>query len=164
MNAPFHAPPIDTLVRQVLGEAAERRLTLATAESCTGGLISSLLTDVTGYSHAFERGFVTYTDEAKGEVLGVPMTLIQDKGAVSGEVAQAMAEGTLEHSRADVAVAVTGFADGAANNEPGLVFIAAARRGRPTRVQRFEFGEIGRDRVRSEATRAALELFRLQIV
>src|SRR5581483_5683317 len=97
--------------RRLLQKAAERGLSLATAESCTGGMLASLLTDVQGVSHAFERGFVTYTHEAKNEMLGVPMDLIEEKGAVSKEVAIAMADGALACSRANIALAITGFAD-----------------------------------------------------
>src|SRR5581483_10478292 len=108
--------------RRLLQKAAERGLSLATAESCTGGMLASLLTDVQGVAHAFERGFVTYTNEAKNEMLGVPIALIEEKDAVSKEVAIAMAEGALTHSRAQIALAITGFAD--AGVEPGLVHFA----------------------------------------
>ena len=159
------APPIDTLVQQVLREACDRRLTLATAESCTGGLLASVLTDVKGMSHAFERGFVTYTDDAKAEVLGVPTDLLERHGAVSEPVARAMAEGAIEFSRADVAVSVTGYADGSSpESVAGLVFLAAARRGKPTMTVKKEFGEIGRERVREQSVVTGLELFRSQIV
>src|SRR3712207_5743116 len=97
--------------RRLLQKASERNLRLATAESCTGGMLASLLTDVQGVAHAFERGFVTYSNEAKCELLGVPMNLIEQKGAVSREVALAMAEGALARSRANIAISITGFAD-----------------------------------------------------
>jgi len=157
--------PLDTLVQQVLGEACERGLRLSTAESCTGGLLASVLTDVPGRSHAFERGFVTYTDEAKCELLGVPLDLIKRHDAVSDPVARAMAAGALEHSRADIAVSVTGYADGSApEGRAGLVYLAAARVGRPTITLKEEYGDIGRERVRERAVVAGLELFRSQIV
>jgi nicotinamide-nucleotide amidase len=157
--------PIDTLVQQVLGEACERHMKLATAESCTGGLLASVLTDVVGYSHAFERGFVVYTDEAKHEVLGVAQDVLARCGAVSEPVAIAMAQGALESSSADVAVSITGFAGrGAPGEEPGLVHFAAARLGRPTRTLRREYGDIGREGVRLAAITDALEMFRDQIV
>ena len=157
--------PIDTLVQQVLAEACERRLKLATAERCTGGLLSSVLTDVVGYSHAFERGFVVYTDEAKHQTLGVPKELLERFGAVCEPVAIAMAQGALEASKADVAVSVTGFAGhGGPNDQPGLVHFAAARLGRPTRTLKREYGDIGRERVRLAALTDALEMFRDQIV
>lgn len=156
---------IDTLVKQVLGEASERRLALATAESCTGGLLASVLTDVEGYSHAFERGFVVYTDEAKSELLGVPEEFLAHHGAVSEPVALAMAQGALDASHADVAVSVTGFAGrGAPGEEPGLVHFASARRGRPSHTQRRQFGDIGRGPVRIASLTTALEMFREQIV
>jgi nicotinamide-nucleotide amidase len=105
---------------------------LATAESCTGGLIAAACTAVAGSSDWFERGFVTYSNEAKTEMLGVPAASIQAHGAVSAEVARAMAEGALAHSRADVAVAVTGIAGpggGSAAKPVGTVWLALARRG-----------------------------------
>ena len=107
-------------------------LKLATAESCTGGLIAAACTAVAGSSDWFERGFVTYSNAAKTEMLGVPAALIAAHGAVSAEVAQAMAEGALAHSHADLAVAVTGIAGpgGATPGKPvGTVWIAVARRG-----------------------------------
>ena len=91
--------------RRLLEKACERELSLATAESCTGGMLASLLTDVQGVAHAFERGFVTYTNEAKAEMLGVPVALLAAHGAVSEPVARAMSEGALAHSLATVAVA-----------------------------------------------------------
>src|SRR3954462_13740518 len=90
--------------RRLLQKAHERGLKLATAESCTGGMLASLLTDVQGVSHVFDRGFVTYSKAAKNEMLGVPLNLIGEKGAVSREVAVAMAEGALAHSRANIAL------------------------------------------------------------
>ena len=115
--------------------AAQSGLKLATAESCTGGLIAAILTEVPGSSDVFERGFVTYSNEAKTELLGVPAELIEKHGAVSEEVARAMASGALGHSRADIAVAVTGVAGpgGGTTAKPvGLVHLAAARRGSVT--------------------------------
>jgi nicotinamide-nucleotide amidase len=149
----------------VLSEACERRLKLATAVSCTGGLLSSVLTDVVGFSHAFERGFVVYTDAAKHELLGVPTDVLARCGAVSEPVAIAMAQGALEGARADVAVSVTGYAGrGAAGEEPGLVYFASARLGRPTLTLKRQYGDVGRERVRLAALTDALEMFRDQIV
>ncbi len=137
-----------------------RGLTLATAESCTGGLVAACLTEIAGASQVFDRGFVTYSNEAKTELLGVPPALIAEHGAVSEAVARAMAEGTLRHSPADVAVAVTGIA-GPAGGSPdkpvGLVFIGAARRGGPARVERHRF-EGNRTAIRRHAAAAALTL------
>lgn len=157
--------PIDTLVHHVLMEACERGLKLATAESCTGGLLASVLTDVVGYSHAFERGFVTYTNDAKHEQLGVPRSLLERHGAVSEQVAAAMAQGALEHSNAQASVAVTGFAGPAGpDDQPGLVYVASARLGRPTAVRKLQFGDVGRERVRLGVLTTALEMLRDQIV
>ncbi|HYD30718.1 MAG TPA: CinA family protein [Azospirillaceae bacterium] len=135
-------------------------LKLATAESCTGGLIAGCLTAVPGSSTVVERGFVTYSNEAKTEMLGVPADLIRDHGAVSAEVAEAMAQGALDHSRADVAIAVTGIAGpGGATSIKlvGLVFLAVARRGRDVRHERHVFpGD--RQAVRLATVRRALEM------
>lgn len=144
---------------RVLKEACERRLRLVTAESCTGGLLASVLTDVDGYAHAFERGFVTYSDEAKNELLGVQLELIRVEGAVSKRVARAMAEGALQASRGDIALAVTGFAGrGAPEDEPGLVHFALGRRNRPTIHREEHFGDIGRGQVRLACLRVGLEM------
>ncbi len=153
---------LDDLTHDVLEEACRRELKLATAESCTGGLLASLLTDVPGCSHAFERGFVVYTHEAKHEVLGVPQAVLDEAGAVSEPCARAMAEGALAHSRADIAVAITGFADDSTEPERpgGLVHFAAVRKGRSTRHRREEFGPRGRAAIRLECLRVALEMVR----
>ncbi len=122
--------------REVLRIGLEKGLRVAAAESCTGGLIAAALTDIAGSSAVFERGFVTYSNEAKTEMLGVDADLIRRVGAVSAEVARAMAEGALNNSRAEVAVAVTGIAgpDGGTPDKPvGLVHFAAARSGHPSR-------------------------------
>ncbi|MFC3077521.1 CinA family protein [Phenylobacterium terrae] len=156
---------LDELTNQVLEEACRRELKLATAESCTGGLLASLLTDVPGCSHAFERGFVTYTEEAKHELLGVPRAVLETDGAVSEACARAMAEGALAASRADIAVAVTGFADDSTDPKKpgGLVHFAAARRGGPTLHRKEEFGPRGRAAIRLECLRVCLELVRDQV-
>ena len=157
--------PIEDIVQEVLRGACDQDLKLATAESCTGGLLASVLTDVVGVSHAFERGFVVYTDEAKHEMLGVPRELLEEHGAVSEPVAAAMAEGAIEHSNADVALSITGFAGrGGPDDQPGLVYFGSARRGRPTRVIKKEFGDVGRENVRLAAITASLEMMRDQIV
>jgi nicotinamide-nucleotide amidase len=142
--------------RRLLQKASERDLRLATAESCTGGMLASLLTDVQGVAHAFERGFVTYTNEAKNEMLGVPMDLIEEKNAVSKEVAIAMAEGALERSRAHIALSVTGFAD--AGDEPGLVHFGCARAGRATAHREEHFGPGGRGATRIKCMKVAVEM------
>ena len=147
---------VEEATRRLLEKACERDLVLATAESCTGGMLASLLTDVQGVAHAFERGFVTYTNESKAEMLGVPMALIEEKGAVSREVAVAMAEGALERSRANIALSITGFAD--SGEEPGLVHFACARNGRKTDHREEHFGPIGRGKTRIACMRVAIEM------
>jgi predicted amidohydrolase len=135
-------------LHRLLSKASEREIMLATAESCTGGMLASLLTDIPGIAHCFERGFVTYTDESKNELLGVPKDLLKDKGAVSQEVAIAMAEGALERSRANMALAVTGFAD--TGDEPGW-FTSPAPGRPPHHPPEEHFGAIGRGRCGSNA-------------
>jgi len=150
---------IERLAQAVLLAACDQGVMLATAESCTGGLLASLLTDIPGKSHAFERGFVTYVDEAKHEMLGVPLAVLGADGAVSEAAARAMAEGAIAHSHADIAVAVTGFTDGAPLVPAGLVHLACAHRDGPTVHRREHFGDLGRAEVRLCALRAGLELF-----
>ena len=143
----------------------EAGLTLATAESCTGGLIAGCLTDIAGSSDVVERGFVTYSNAAKQELLDVPASLIESLGAVSAEVAEAMAEGALAHSHADVAVSATGIAGpgGATESKPvGLVFLGACRRGGDPLCERHVFhGD--RAAVRRASVAAALALLRRQL-
>ncbi len=152
-------PAVDA-AREAMRLATEKNLLVATAESCTGGMISATITEIAGCSSAFERGFVTYSNESKTELLGVPAEVIESAGAVSEATARAMAEGALAHSRADVAVAVTGIAgpDGGTPEKPvGLVHLAAARHGHPTlhRVERFPGG---RAEVRAATARTAFEM------
>jgi nicotinamide-nucleotide amidase len=142
--------------RRLLQKAHDAGLMLATAESCTGGMLASLLTDVQGVAHVFDRGFVTYSNEAKNEMLGVPMNLIEEKDAVSRDVAIAMAEGALAHSRAHIALAVTGFAD--AGDEPGLVHFGCARAGRVTAHREEHFGPAGRGATRVKCMAVAIEM------
>lgn len=145
---------LEEATRRLLAKACERQLVLATAESCTGGMLASLLTDVQGVAHAFDRGFVTYSEESKTELLGVPAGLIAAKGAVSREVAEAMAEGALSRSRANITLAITGFAD--TGEEPGLVHFACARKGRITATHEAHFGPVGRGAVRVAALEVAV--------
>ena len=136
------------------------RLRIVTAESCTGGMVAARLTDVAGASDVVERGFVTYSNEAKAEMLAVPTALLTQYGAVSAQVARSMAEGALGQSRADIAIAITGIAGptGATPGKPvGLVYLAIARRGRDTKVERQQFGG-DRQAVREAAAERALEL------
>jgi nicotinamide-nucleotide amidase len=134
--------PNDGKASRLLELCRQRGLKLATAESCTGGLIIGRLTDIAGSSDVVDRGFVTYSNAAKTEMIGVPAALIDRFGAVSEAVARAMAEGALTHSKADIAIAVTGIAGpgGATSGKPvGLVHFACARRGLETRHMRQVF-------------------------
>lgn len=145
----------------LLKETKARGYTIATAESCTGGLIAASLAAVPGASDSLDRGFVTYSNKAKNEMLGVPMALIDTHGAVSREVALAMVAGALANSPADIAVAVTGVAGpggGTATKPVGLVHIAAARRGGGTLHDEKRFGAIGRHEIQTETVAAAFAL------
>lgn len=136
-------------------------LTMAAAESCTGGLVCALVTEIAGSSAVLDRGFVTYSNEAKMDMLGVPAEVLARVGAVSEETARAMAEGALSHSRADVAVAITGIAGpsgGSAEKPVGLVHFAAAGKGKRTRHLACQFGDQGRDGVRVLAAATALDI------
>lgn len=147
---------LEEATRRLLEKAGERGSVLATAESCTGGMLASLLTDVQGASHVFDRGFVTYSEPAKTQLLGVPAALIREKGAVSKEVAVAMADGCLARSSADVALAITGFAD--AGDEPGLVHFACAAKGGETKHREEHFGPGGRGATRLAALETAIAM------
>jgi len=154
-------PPLLALAQVVLADAREAKLRIATAESCTGGLIGGLLTEIPGSSDVFDRGFIVYSNRAKSDMLGVPGDLIADAGAVSEAVARAMAEGAVENSHAHVAIAVTGVAGpgGGTRMKPvGLVHIAAARERRSILHEAHRFGDIGRGEIRIKAVEAALLL------
>lgn len=145
----------------LIARYAAAGLTLATAESCTGGLVAALLTAIPGSSAVVERGFVTYSNAAKAELLGVPDGLIARHGAVSEPVARAMAEGALARSRADVAVAVTGIAGpggGSPDKPVGLVHLSLAAKERPTRHLERRYGDPGRGTIRRRAVEDALAL------
>ena len=148
------------LAARVLEACRARDQKLATAESCTGGLIFGALTAVAGSSEVMERGFVTYTNPAKAEMLGVPEDLFESVGAVSEAVARAMAEGALAHSPADLAISVTGVAGpggGTAEKPVGLVHMALAMRERET-VHRKHLFDGDRTTVRSATVTAAMDL------
>ena len=145
----------------LLAAARAKGLRIATAESCTGGLIAGLLTEIPGSSDVVERGFVTYSNQAKEEMLGVPGAMLRQHGAVSETVARAMAEGAIRNSTAQLSVAVTGIAGpgGGTDEKPvGLVHIAAARAGEATLHRECRFGDIGRSEIRLATITAALEL------
>ncbi len=157
------SPALLSLATTVLDTARAKKLRIATAESCTGGLIAGLLTEIPGSSDVLERGFVTYSNEAKEELLGVPQALIRDHGAVSEAVARAMAEGAAANSSAQLTVAVTGIAGpgGGTKAKPvGLVHVAVCRKGRPTLHEEHRFGDVGRTQVRLRTVEAALRLLR----
>jgi nicotinamide-nucleotide amidase len=140
---------------------SERGLKIVTAESCTGGLIAGCLTAIAGSSAVLERGFVTYSNEAKIELLSVPAELIASLGAVSAETAAAMAHGALAHSRADMALSVTGIAGpggGGPDKPVGLVHFACALRDDKPKLVQKRFGEIGRAAIRQKSVEVALDL------
>lgn len=146
---------------RLLAEARGKGLRLATAESCTGGLVAALLTEIPGSSDVVERGFVTYSNEAKTEMLGIPVGVIARHGAVSPQVARAMAEGALGHSAADIAVSVTGVAGpggGSAAKPVGLVEFSCARRGGSVTQATERFEQLGRSQIRLAAVGRALSL------
>src|SRR5882757_2690421 len=155
--------PPDLLARatDLIARYRAAGLMAVTAESCTGGLIAGLLTEIPGSSDMLERGFVVYSNAAKQELLGVPAETLAHHGAVSAETAVTMAEGALRASRAEVAVSVTGIAgpDGGSATKPvGLVHFACARRGKPTVAREERFGEIGRETVRLASVAVGLDL------
>ena len=152
---------IVTQAAELLEAARERGDLLATAESCTGGLLAATFTAIPGASDVFERGFVTYSNTSKSELLGVPAWLIERHGSVSEDVARAMVGGALTHSRATLAVAITGIAgpSGGTPDKPvGLVHLAAARRDAPVLHHQLLLGDIGRNEIRRESVVQALAL------
>jgi nicotinamide-nucleotide amidase len=150
---------LDERAERLMRAVCDREWTIATAESCTGGMLAALLTDIEGASHGFERGFVTYSMDSKAGLLGIDRGLLEENEAVSEPVARAMAEGALDRSEADIALAVTGFAGPAEEGcEEGLVHLALARRGEPTLHRVEHFGKAGRGPVRIKAMRVMLEM------
>ncbi|MCA3560933.1 MAG: CinA family protein [Aestuariivirga sp.] len=146
---------------ELIARCRAKHLMLATVESCTGGLIAGLITSVPGSSDVLDCGFVTYSNVAKTRMVGVPADLVTRHGAVSEEVARAMAEGALSHCPADIAVAVTGVAGpggGTALKPVGLVHCAAARRGFATVHRELRLDDVGRDAVRIGTVRVAVEM------
>ncbi|WP_456390171.1 CinA family protein [Profundibacter sp.] len=149
-----------SLAAQVLSVCRAKGLSIACAESCTGGMLAAALTDLAGSSDAFDRGFVTYSNAAKVEMLGVLDDTLTAFGAVSEQVAQQMAEGALARSKATLTVSITGIAGpGASGHKPeGRVCFGVAQTGTPTRVETVEFGALGRAKVRAAAVDHALGL------
>ncbi len=154
---------IKTLASEILDLCRDKKLHIATAESCTGGLIIGALTEIAGSSDVVDRGFITYTNRAKMECLDVSADTLKVGGAVSPETAIAMSIGAIKNSSANVAVAVTGIAgpDGGSKHKPiGLVHIAAIKRGENTLHREHKFGDIGRSEVREATIVAALKLLK----
>lgn len=152
---------IEPLAKIVTDRASEAGIMLATAESCTAGLVAAALTTIPGSSRILDRGFVTYSNAAKQQMLGVDMALIERLGAVSREVAEAMARGALLHSGAGLSVSITGIAGpggGSPDKPVGLVHFAAAREDGRLIHHEARFGDIGRDAVRLESVRTALRM------
>lgn len=152
---------LERQVAELIEYCRSRQLKVATAESCTGGLVAGAITEVAGASQVFDWGVVTYSNDAKAELLGVPAMLINEHGAVSAEVATAMAEGALHRSAADLAVSVTGIAgpDGGSAEKPvGLVYLAAARSGQPVFCEKHQLGDRGRGATRLAATQLAIQI------
>jgi nicotinamide-nucleotide amidase len=154
-------PGLLSRAEKLLADARAKGLKIATAESCTGGLVAGLLTEIAGSSDVFERGFVTYSNQAKQDLLGVPAALIRQQGAVCEAVARAMAEGAIRNSTAQLSVAITGIAGpgGGSDEKPvGLVHITAARAGEASLHRECRFGDIGRSDVRLKSVETALEM------
>ena len=152
---------IEALAGDILERCRQSQLKLVTAESCTGGLISAALTEIAGSSDVFDRGFVTYSNDAKMAMLGVPADILAAHGAVSAETARAMAAGALETSGADVAIAVTGIAGpggGTAEKPVGLVHIAGVCRSGNVADEKSLFGDVGRSPIRRASVIKALTL------
>ena len=149
------------LARTVLSLCEARGIMLATAESCTGGMIAAALTDIAGSSTVVDRGFVTYSNEAKQDMLGVKAETLVRFGAVSAETAREMAEGALAHSRAGIAISVTGIAGpggGSAEKPVGLVWFGLAQAGQPVHSEHRVFKNADRAEVRQAACRHALQM------
>lgn len=147
-------------VSELLDQAKAQGIMIATAESCTGGMVAAALTDIPGSSAVVDRGFVTYTNDAKQQMLGVRGETLDAFGAVSEQVAQEMADGALRQSRAQLAVSITGIAGpGGSEFKPeGRVCFGLAAAGQPTRTETVEFGALGRERVRQAARDHALKM------
>lgn len=157
-------PSTEARLQAILAELDARDWTIALAESCTGGLISTVFSGMEGLSHVFVCGFVTYSDDAKREALGVSSKILNGPGAVSCEAAAAMAEGALARSSADIAVSVTGFAGPAGpSDEEGLVYLGVASREGPVSARQVRFGPIGREAIRLSCLRCVLDLLEIEL-
>lgn len=157
----FWPEDIEETARKIVADFAEKKLLIATAESCTAGLIAGVITEIPGSSNVFDRGFVTYSNEAKREMIGVANATLKAHGAVSRPTALEMAQGAIGNSGANIAIAVTGIAGpgGGTEEKPvGLVHLAAARTGCETLHREMRYGDIGRNAVRLATVRTALEM------
>lgn len=158
--SPFPAD-LEQLAQEIIADFSKRGLTIATAESCTGGLIAGLLTEIAGSSAVVDRGYVTYSNKAKMDMLGVPALTLETYGAVSRETALAMTNGALYRSGAALSVAVTGIAGpggGSVEKPVGLVHLAAKTRAGQILHREMRYGDLGRDNIRLETIRTALDM------
>lgn len=150
---------LDEQAERLMHRLCDRKLTVTTAESCTGGMLAALLTDIEGAGHGFDRGFVAYSKESKTDLLGIEPDLLDHNDAVSEVVARVMAEGALKRSKADLALGITGFAGPAgSDHEEGLVHMALARRNGRTVHREQHFGPIGRGAIRVKSLKAMLDM------
>ncbi|WP_421579458.1 CinA family protein [Shinella sp. M31] len=157
----FWPEDIEETARSIVADFTEKKLLIATAESCTAGLIAGAITEIPGSSGVFDRGFVTYSNEAKREMIGVANATLKAHGAVSRPTALEMAQGAIGNSGANISIAVTGIAGpgGGTEEKPvGLVHLAAARTGHETLHREMRYGDIGRNAVRLATVRTALEM------
>ncbi len=157
----FWPQDIEDTARSIVADFTEKKLLIATAESCTAGLIAGVITEIPGSSNVFDRGFVTYSNEAKREMIGVANATLKAHGAVSRPTALEMAQGAIGNSGANISIAVTGIAGpgGGTEDKPvGLVHLAAARTGYETLHREMRYGDIGRNAVRLATVRTALEM------
>ncbi|WP_120501160.1 CinA family protein [Roseovarius sp. EL26] len=154
-----------SIAHQIIDSAINNRIKITTAESCTGGLVSADITDVPGSSRVFERGYVTYSNAAKSDLLGVLQTTLDTYGAVSEQVAAEMANGALLDAAADIAISITGIAGpGGSEHKPeGRVCFALAISGTPTQTVTIEFGAAGRTVVRQQARDHALSWLQMEL-
>lgn len=148
------------IAKQIIDIASNKGLSIATAESCTGGMVSAAITDIPGSSAVFERGFVSYSNRAKIELLGVSPKSLETYGAVSEQVAAEMAMGALQQADTNIAVSVTGIAGpgGSPHKPEGRVCFGLAQKGDETKSEMIDFGALGREKVRQQATDFALSL------
>jgi nicotinamide-nucleotide amidase len=149
---------LDAQAERLMKRLCDREMMVATAESCTGGMLAALLTDIHGAGHGFDRGFVTYEAHSKQDLLGLTPEMTERNQAVTSAIARAMAEGALQNSNADIALSVTGFAGPTDEGEEGLVHFGCARRGKPIMLREEHFGPQGRGPIRIEALRVLLQM------